>query len=142
MMKRRTLLLGLAVWPTAGWAHSYKAGDIAIGHAWALPSQQTEGQVFVPLLNAGKEQDSLVAARSDMATMIELRAHNKYDILPMQEFVLHPGKPFPMRPTAFHLRLIGLSKPLVAGDRFKLILDFLNAGEVEIEVHVQDKAGE
>jgi copper(I)-binding protein len=47
-----------------------------------------------------------------------------------------------MRPTARHLRLIGLSKPLAAGDRFLLVLDFLNAGEVEIEVVVEAGSGE
>ncbi len=141
-MKRRSLFLTLMLWPAAAFAHSYKAGSIEIGHAWALPSQQTEGQVFFPMLSAGKEADSLVAARSDMASMIELRQNNRYDDPPLKEMVLAPGKPFPMRPTAFHLRLMGLSKPLVKGDRFRMVLDFLNAGEVEIEVHVQDKPGE
>ena len=46
-----------------------------------------------------------------------------------------------MRPTARHLRLIGLSKPLVEGDRFHIILDFLNAGETEIEVIVEKTPG-
>ena len=54
---------------------------------------------------------------------------------------LDPDKPLPMRPTARHLRLIGLTKPLAAGDRFLLVLDFLNAGEVEIEVVVEAGSG-
>ena len=40
------------------------------------------------------------------------------------------------------LRLIGFTKPLAAGDRFLLVLDFLNAGEVEIEVVVEAGSGE
>jgi copper(I)-binding protein len=47
-----------------------------------------------------------------------------------------------MRPTARHLRLVGLRKPLKMGDRFRMILDFLNAGEVEIEVMVEEKPGD
>ena len=54
---------------------------------------------------------------------------------------LQPGQPLPMRPTARHLRLIGLSKPLAEGDRFHIILDFLNAGETEIEVIVEKTPG-
>jgi len=40
------------------------------------------------------------------------------------------------------LRLIGLTKPLAEGDRLSLILDFLNAGEIEIEVVVEVGSGE
>ncbi len=47
-----------------------------------------------------------------------------------------------MRPTATHLRLVGVKQPLKLGDRFKIILDFLNSGEVEIEVFVEEKPGD
>jgi periplasmic copper chaperone A len=137
-MKRRSFMGLLVGWPLAAEAHSFKVGAINIGHAWALPTTQQDAQVFMPLLNTGKEQDSLIAARTDIASFAELRPYNKYDELPMQEFVLHPGKPFPMRPTSKHIRIVGLAKPLVKGDTFKMVLDFLNAGEIEIEVHVQD----
>jgi periplasmic copper chaperone A len=136
-MKRRTILLAL-MWPAAASAHSYKLGDIAIGHAWALPSQQNDGQVFFPLVNNGKAPDELVAARSDACSQIEFRQNNRYDDPPLKSMALEPGKPIPMRPTARHLRLMGLRKPLAKGDRFGMILDFLNAGEVEVEVHVAD----
>jgi copper(I)-binding protein len=47
-----------------------------------------------------------------------------------------------MRPTATHLRLAGMRRVLKLGDRFKIILDFLNAGEFEIEVFVEEKPGD
>ncbi len=140
-MKRRTFLAAL-LWPAAASAHSYKAGNISIGHAWALPSQQNDGQVFFPLVNNGKTGDELVAARSAICTTIEFRQNNRYDDPPLKSLALGPGKPIPMRPTARHLRLIGLRQPLMKDDRFKLILDFLNAGETEIEVHVADGPAE
>jgi copper(I)-binding protein len=40
------------------------------------------------------------------------------------------------------LRLAGMKQPLKLGDRFKIILDFLNAGEFEIEVFVEEKPGD
>jgi periplasmic copper chaperone A len=126
---------------SAGHAHSFKLGKISIGHAWALPSNQTDGQVFFPLVNAEPEADALVAARSDRAGVIELRTNARYDDPPAASFSLDPGKPLPMRPAARHLRLIGLRKPLVMGDRFAIILDFANAGEIEIEVIVEEKPG-
>lgn len=140
-MLRRTFLLAIFA-PTFAQAHSYRHGDIAIGHAWALPSQQNDGQVFFPLANQGAGHDELVAARSEICSSIELRLNNLYDDPPLASITLDPKKPVPMRPTARHLRLIGLKQPLNKGDRFNLILDFLNAGEATVEVFVEEKPGD
>lgn len=140
-MIRRTFLLALFA-PTIARAHSYRQGDIAIGHAWTLPSQQNEAQVFFPLANQGTKPDELVAARSEICSSIELRLNNRYDEPPLASIALDPKKPVPMRPTARHLRLIGLKRPLKTDDRFKLILDFLNAGETTVEVFVEEKPGD
>lgn len=140
-MKRRAILL-LPFMATAAHSHSLKWGDIKIGHAWALPAVfGVDGQVFMPLFNAGKTPDSLIAARSSMAGIVELRTNNRYDDPPAKEFSLEPAKPLAMRPTAYHLRLMGLRKPLKLDDRFFIVLDFLNAGEIEIEVYVETKPG-
>ena len=140
-MKRRTFLFAMLV-PSLAQAHSFKLGNIAIGHAWALPRQLADGQVFFPIAIKGDERDELVAARSDVCTFIQLRENNHYDDPPLTSIKLEPGKPVPMRPTATHLRLVGMRQPLKVGDRFKIILDFLNAGEFEIEVFVEEKPGQ
>ena len=145
-MKRRRLILGLAglvACPAIARAHSYRLGDIAIGHAWALPTEVSgEGQAFVPLVNNGKAADELVAARSSVCGAIELRRNNRYDDPPLASFVLEPGRPLPMRPTARHLRLMGLAGPLATGQSFTIILDFLNAGEAEVAFHVEAAPGD
>jgi copper(I)-binding protein len=129
--------------PGAARAHSYRLGNIAIGHAWALPASiSRDGQAFVPLVNEGKEADELVAARSSACGTIELRRNNRYDDPPLSSFLLEPGKPLPMRPTARHLRLMSLRNPLHLDQRFTIILDFLNAGETEIEFHVENAPGD
>lgn len=140
-MRRRTFLVGLLI-PAAAQAHSIKFGDIAIGHSWALPSDLTDGQVFFPLLNNGKAADELVAARSDICSLIELRQNNRYGDPPLKSIVLEPGKPVPMRPTARHLRLVGLKKHLNEYESFKIALVFLNAGEIEIDVIVEPSASD
>jgi copper(I)-binding protein len=144
MLRRRLILglAGLASLPAPARAHSYRLGDIAIGHAWALPARiSREGQAFVPLANNGKTPDELVAARSSVCGTIELRRNNRYDDPPLASFILDPGRPLPMRPTARHLRLMGLSEPLIAGQHFTIILDFLNAGEAEVAFHVEETPG-
>jgi copper(I)-binding protein len=141
-MCRRTFLVACLLAPRAASAHSFTHGDIAIGHAWALPSSLNDGQVFFPLVNNGKVRDELIAARSKICGLIELRQNNRYDDPPLAAIALEPGSPVPMRPTARHLRMVGLNHPLKAGDRFAIILDFLNGGEVEIEVMVEKTPGE
>ena len=141
-LTRRQILAATALAGAgAATAHSSRAGDVRIGHAWALPAPVGDGQVFIPFLNEGKEADALLAARSDAAALIELRRNARYDDPPEERFELLPGKPFPMRPQGPHLRLIGLSSPLALGQRFVLVLDFLNAGEAEVEVIVEHTPG-
>ena len=60
----------------------------------------------------GNEADELVAARSDVCTFIQFRENNHYDDPPLESIKLEPGKPVPMRPTATHLRLGGMRRPL------------------------------
>ncbi|MGQ0483859.1 MAG: copper chaperone PCu(A)C [Hyphomicrobiales bacterium] len=141
-MRRRAFLVACLLAPRAASAHSFAHGDLAIGHAWALPSNHHDGQAFFPLVNNGKVRDELVAARSQVCGLIELRQNNRYDDPALEAIALEPGRPVAMRPTARHLRLVGLNRPLIAGERFAVILDFLNAGELEIEVMVEEKPGE
>jgi periplasmic copper chaperone A len=143
MLGRRCFLILAAsgVFAPAAWAHSFKVGQIAIGHVWGLPSESNETQVFVPISNRGQEADELVAARSPICTMIELRQNNRYDDPALKSIELQAGKPVAMRKAARHLRLIGLTKPLKSGDRFEMTLDFLKAGETVVEVIVEDGAG-
>lgn len=140
-MKRRAVIF-LPFLATAAHAHSYKANGIAIGHAWALPAEQgVSGQVFMPILNWNAEADALIDARSDICATIQLRNNARYDDPPEKQFDLPPGTPLPMRPTARHLRLLGLKQSLQKDRNFSLVLDFLNAGEIEVNVIVEEKGG-
>jgi copper(I)-binding protein len=143
MPSRRALILSTCAisFAAGARAHSYKAGAIAIGHVWGLPSETNETQVFAPFSNRGEAADALVAARSSICSVIELRQNNRYDDPPLKAIELLPGKPVAMRKGARHLRLIGLTKSLKPGDRFDMILDFLNAGEWAVEVIVEDGSG-
>lgn len=144
MIERRRLLLslaGLVTLPVAGRAHSYTKGNIAIGHAWALPGEG-EGKAFFPMVNNGKEPDELISARSSVCTRIEFRRNGKYEDPPLDSFVLEPGRPLAMRPAARHLRLMGLKAPLVLDQRFTITLGFRDAGEIEVEFHVEHAPGD
>ena len=140
-MKRRTLLAFLLL-PDAVQAHSYKFGNVLIGHAWGLPSKDGETQIFMPLLNVGAAADTLMSAACENAKSTELRLTNDYTKPPETGFVLEPNKPFPMRLPAKHIRLLGLTKPVVVGDNVSITLKFDHAGETKIEVHIQERPSE
>jgi periplasmic copper chaperone A len=140
-MKRRLFLIALLS-PRLAHAHSTAVGGIKIGHAWALPSVTDDGQAFMPILNEGPEADALIGARSDRCTSIELRSKTDEATPPANEFALLPGLPLAMRPTARHLRLVGLKAPLQLGEKIPLILEFLNAGDIEVTLYVEHTPGE
>jgi periplasmic copper chaperone A len=141
MIRRSVLLLPFTA--ATAHAHSAQVGDIRIGHAWALPADAgQDGQCFMPLLNSGKTEDSLIAARSDVCLAIQLRHNARYDDPPEVQFDLAPNKPIAMRPQAVHFRLLGLRKELKLGESFALVLDFLNAGEIELDIHIANSPDE
>jgi copper(I)-binding protein len=84
MINRRRLVACSVCSALAGTAeaHSYNAGRILIGHAWALPSRTSEAQVFCALANNGDEPDEIVGARSPIASLIELRTNTAMTIRP------------------------------------------------------------
>ena len=141
-MHRRVLLLGLVAIPGLARAHSLKFGPMRIGHAWALPSNGTETQAFMPLLNSGEDPEALIGARSALCASIVLRNTGRPGEAPADSFALEPNVPLAMRPGARHLHLTGLTRPLTPGFRFAITLDFLNLGGVDVETHVETKPGD
>ncbi len=136
-MKRRNFL-GLLFLPQVAWAHSFKLGAIQIGHAWGQPSDGSETSVMMPMLNSAAATDALVSASSPIAQSIELRdGDTKID-----KFTLEPNHPLPMRAAAKHLQVIGLAKPLAKGEKLSLTLTFKIAGQISIDVHIADEAGD
>jgi len=140
--------LALASASLASHAHSFKAGDVAIGHPYAratVPGQPTGG-AYLRLENHGDHADRLLSASADVSRSVELhemkmqgdvmrmRAVDAVEVPPHQSVALAPG--------GIHIMLIGLKAPLKEGDRFPMTLKFEKAGEVKVEVVVESvKAG-
>jgi copper(I)-binding protein len=115
-------------------AHSFRLGEIEIGHPWAPPSNGRDGAVYLALSNRGNAADRLVGASSPRAQKVELRGGD--DTL-LQEIALEPKRPVALRAGRPHLVLLGVTQALVAGDAFPLTLRFAGAGSVEVTVMVE-----
>jgi copper(I)-binding protein len=134
------LLLALA--GLAAHAHSYKVGDIAIGHPYARGTApgQPNGGAYLRLENRGAE-DRLVSARAEVCRQVELHTSRmEGDVMRMRQvdaIDIPANKAVVLQPGGMHLMLVGLKAPLKEGDRFPLTLKFEKAGVLTVDVVVQ-----
>ncbi|MFY9288816.1 MAG: copper chaperone PCu(A)C [Alphaproteobacteria bacterium] len=129
--------------PLSAEAHSYKKGDIQIGHIWmrATPMGATTAAIYMPLSNAGQETDRLLGGSSPVAAKIEIHESLVVDgVMRMRKLdalALEPRKPVSLKPRGLHLMVFGLKERLKEGEKIPLTLQFEKAGTVDVEVDVE-----
>lgn len=124
-------------------AHSYKLGDISVGHTFAPPPVQSAGglPVYGPILNRGDRKVRLVGASSPIAERVRLRRMNNGKATWPNAVDLKPGKPHSLAAWSEHIWVSGLKKPLKDGDSFELTLDFGKAGQMKVKVIIEKASG-
>ena len=136
------LLLALLAAPAA--AHEIKLGDLLIIHPWsrATPGQAPNGAVFMKIENLGRADDKLVSAASDVATMVGIHEHimdgDVAKMRPVDSIILPAQSTTELKPSSYHIMLMGLKEPLVEYGTFHLTLTFEKAGSIEVEVQVEE----
>ncbi|ALU91253.1 hypothetical protein Hrubri_4104 [Herbaspirillum rubrisubalbicans M1] len=129
-------------------AHDYKLGQLDIGHPYAratVPGQPAAG-AYVSIENKGSTPDRLVAVSSPVAKSGEIHTMAmEGNVMKMRELdgglEVKPGQKITMQPgNGYHIMLMGLSKPLQAGDKVPVTLTFEKAGKVEVSFNVEDRA--
>lgn len=121
--------------------------SLVVTGAWsrAMPLSAPTGAVYFNLENKGSEPDRLIAAFSTQAEKTELHTHIKTDegLMRMQavEAVTVPANGhLAFKPGSYHVMLLGLTKPLVAGEHLSLSLTFEKQGELKLEVPILEQA--
>lgn len=144
------ILLGLVLvfgFSAAALAHSYKQGDVRIGHVWTreTPGDVTTADFYMPLLNVGTVADRLTGASSPVAERIEIHETiRKNGIASMKRLdflALEPGAPVALSPGGVHLMVFGLKHPLKAGETVPLTLQFAKGGTAQVDVMVEAAGG-
>jgi copper(I)-binding protein len=129
-------------------AHEYSAGELQIAHPWsrALPANAAAGAAYFVVHNQGKTADRLLSASTPRAAQTEIHTMLQLgEVMKMQKLDsvgIPAGGEAKFAPGGTHLMLFGLQKPLVAGERFPLTLQFEQAGKVEVEVSIEAIASE
>jgi periplasmic copper chaperone A len=121
-----------------------QSSSIQVEKPWAraTPGGATTGVTYMTINNKSNVADRLNAVSSDVAKTLQIHEMKVVDgVMKMHE--ISGGLPVPaggsvaLKPGGYHVMLIGLNKPLKAGENFPLTLVFEKAGKVSIEVPVQ-----
>ena len=125
-------------------AHNHGKGDIEVRHPWsrATPPGAKVAVAYMELRNLGKQPDRLLLASTPLAKRVELHlTEREGDVLKMRmvpSIEVPPRSRVELRPGGAHLMLIDISRPLAKGERFAMKLRFQRAGEIEVELEVQE----
>lgn len=107
----------------------------------STPSSPT-GAAFMMLMNSGTEDDTLVAASSDVAGRVELHTHieDANGVMKMTEIEggipVAAGATHMLKRGGDHVMFMGLNGPLEQGAEISVTLTFEKAGDIEIKIPV------
>ena len=127
--------------PAAGGGMAADNG-VAVHEAWARASAgaATTGVVYVMLMG-GDRADTLVGVSTPVAQSAEL--HESIDDNGIMKMRSVPDVPVPAHgmvtfsPGGYHIMLVGLKRPLMAGQGFPLTLRFAHTAPVTVDVTVR-----
>jgi copper(I)-binding protein len=134
----------LALLAPAALGHNHEKGDIQVRHPWsrATPPGAKVGVGYMEIRNRGAQPDKLLSASTPIARAVELHVTQREgDVMKMrhvQAFEIPAREYYELRPGGSHLMLVELTQPLKQGERFRMRLRFERAGELEIELEVQE----
>lgn len=130
---------------TALMAASAMAGDmkIMVKDAYARSSNPKVAAAFMGLMNHSGQDDRLLSASSDIAKRVELHTHKEVDGV-MKMLEVEDGLAVPAGGMAMlergghHVMFMGLTEPLEQGDVISVTLTFEQAGDVVLEIPVDN----
>lgn len=120
------------------------AGDITINDAYARTANQKNGAAFMVITNTGEADDVLIDARADVSRKVELHTHVIKDGVARMRKV-EGGIPVPaddvtrLQRGGYHVMFMGIEKPFEQGADFPLTLVFEKAGEIVVDVVVDNE---
>lgn len=143
-LSKFALAAALIGFVTPALAQASGNSSITVEQLWAraTPAGAKTGAVYMTLDNKSGTADRLTGVSSDVAEKLQIH-EMKVDNGVMQMRELAGGLPIPakgsvvLKPGGYHVMLIGLKKPLTAGEKFPLTLTFEKAGNISLTVPVQ-----
>jgi copper(I)-binding protein len=121
-------------------APAFAGQALEVTGAWSRPAMAGRvGVAYLTVTDTGAP-DQLIGASTPVAARAELHEsmvkNGMASMRPVPAIPVAPGKPAVLAPGGYHLMLVDLARPLVAGQTFPLTLDFAKAGKVTTTVVV------
>lgn len=119
------------------------AGDISIKDAYARSGAKS-GAAFFVIMNKSDSDDRLIAASTESAPRVELHTHIEDDngVMKMREIeggiAVPAGGMHALERGGDHVMFMGLEAPLPTGETISVTLTFENAGDVVVEMPVDN----
>jgi periplasmic copper chaperone A len=121
-----------------------QGASIQITQPWAraTPAGASTGAVYLTITNKSHDADRLLSASSDVADKLQIHEMKVVNsIMEMREVTgglpVAANGSVELKPGSYHVMLIGLKRPLKAGETVPLTLDFEKAGKVSITVPIR-----
>ncbi len=137
----------LTLFVSTATAHEYKQGALSIVHPWSRPVAAgiKTGAAYLSIRNDGKEADRFIGVKTDVCDTADMHATiQDGDVMKMRKLeggvALQPGTTVKFEPGGMHIMLMGLKQPLNEGSSFPMTLIFEKAGEVPVEVKIENKS--
>ena len=145
-MRARLFALFLALGQAGlAWPHSHEKGEIQVRHPWsrATPPGAQVAVGYMEIRNHGAQPDRLVAVSTPVAKRVEMHVTQREgEVMRMRQvkhFEIPARERVALRPGGSHLMLVDITQPLKKGERFTMRLHFERAGELDIELEVQEQ---
>jgi hypothetical protein len=115
---------------------------VTVSAAWAraTPPDMAVAAVYLTL-SGGPRADRLVGAATPRAAMAQIHVVSEAEgmarMRPTEGVDVPARKSVALAPQGTHIMLMNLPRPLVAGERFPLTLQFEQAGKIDVSVEVR-----
>lgn len=123
------------------------AESISVHTAWVKAADHGMSAAFAELENAGSDDVTVTAATSAASSDLQLHEtiENEAGELTMREkdggFVIPAGASLTLEPGGNHIMLMGLAKPIKAGDELSFTLTFSDGSTTEFTAPAKDYSG-
>ena len=148
MISRFLAALLLTVIATTAYAHEYKLGALEIKHPWtrATPKNAPVAGGYLKIINTGTTPDRLTGGSVEVAKRFEVHDMSMDGgVMKMRELKdgleIPPGATVELKPSSYHIMMMGLAHPLAKGERVKGSLTFEKAGKIDVEFAVEAMGG-
>jgi periplasmic copper chaperone A len=142
---RRLACAALLSWLALPAVHAADpAASMVATQAWsrATPGSSKVAGGYLTIENRGLSADRLLSASTEVARKIEIHEMAVSEGIMTMRLVeggllVEPGRIVKLAPGGLHLMIIGLSVPLVEGDKVPVMLKFEKAGDVSVSFDVR-----